>query len=85
MTKRREEISPRQLGFTASAVDEFLRSLGITDAVFVKTKHITAKFMFGTRQITIPIPCTPRDETTAARRAIRFAQKKIEEASAALS
>jgi hypothetical protein len=80
MTRRRDEINPRQFGAAAAAVDEYLRSLGITDAVFVKTKHVQAKFKIGDRQVSVSIPCTPRDDDAAAKQAVRYARQKITQA-----
>ena len=54
--------------------------MGIADAVFIKTTHVHAKFKIGVRQVTVSIPCTPRDETAAAKQAVRFAKQKITEA-----
>lgn len=82
MSKRREPTDPRQFGAPAVAVDEFLRSLGITDATFTKTKHIKVRFSVGPHTVSMSLPCTPRDDDTAAKQAVRRARQKITEACA---
>ena len=80
MSKRLEPVHPRRFGPAAMAVADYLLSLGITDAVFTKTTHVHAKFKIVVRQVTVSIPCTPRDDTAAAKQAVRFAKQKITEA-----
>lgn len=76
-------VHPRRLGAAAIAVDEYLRSLGIDDAVFVKAKHVQVEFSVGPHTRRMSLSCTPKDDTAAAHQAVRRVKKIITEACAA--
>jgi hypothetical protein len=79
---RSEDIHPRKLGPAALAVDEALRALGITDAVYTKAKHARVEFRVGPATIRMSLPCTPRDNDVAAKRAVTNLRRLIAEACA---
>jgi hypothetical protein len=83
--KHREPTPARQFGVPAVAVEEYLRSLGCTNITFVKGKHVKVTAMVGPKQIGFSIPCTPRDETAAAKQAVRQAKRKLTEACIAVA
>jgi hypothetical protein len=78
--RTKEPIPARNFGPAAVAVDEYLRSLGCTDVTFIKGKHVKVAANVGPKRIGFSIPCTPRDDTAAARQAVRQAKKKLTEA-----
>jgi hypothetical protein len=83
--KRREPIPARHFGPAAVAVEDYLRSLGCDDITFIKGKHVKVTAMVGPKRIGFSIPCTPRDDTAAAKQAVRQAKKKLTEACVAVA
>jgi hypothetical protein len=82
--RTKEPIPPRHFGPTAVAVDDFLRSLGCTEITFIKNRHVKVSAMVGPKRISFSIPCTPRDDTDAAKQAVWRAKKKLTEACVAV-
>lgn len=82
MTKRHEPVHPRQFGPAAAAVDEFLRGIGCSEITFYKAKHVKVEAQVGPKTIRFSLPCTPRDDTAAAKQAVRQARRKVAEACA---
>jgi hypothetical protein len=77
--KRIEPLDPRRMGRIALAIDELLRSLGITDAIYTKTKHAKVKFSIGPHSVTCQFACTPRDEDNAIKLTLKQIRRKIQD------
>ena len=76
---RSDPIAPRNIGPAAVVLHDFLLGLGCTEIEFIKTKHIRVSWMTGPRKVSMSMSCTPRDDDTCARNAIRIARRKIAE------
>jgi len=77
VTRQKDALEPRKIGPAAVAVDDYLRALGITGATFTKTKHAQVEFMVGPHRLRMSVPCTPRDDTQAAKESVWRVRKLV--------
>lgn len=79
---RSKPIEPRAIGPVAVAVDAYLRSLGIGNIVFTKTRHVRCDFGAAGHRGVVHFACTPRDLDTCERQTLRRLRKVVAEAAA---